>query len=150
MHTVFQIAGPETPGLLAEVTQLLSHNGLQIRTAAAWTFNTRAAIVIGVTEHGAAVQDRVKLARLQQLLTKLVETAGDNVAVSVEQVGRSVRLRVVTIHSSRRRSTGAVCWVNLVEAYRHTLVTLLLLLPLLPGGGPGASRAPPAPAAAGG
>ena len=34
MHTVFQIAGPETPGLLAEVTQLLSHNGLEIRTAA--------------------------------------------------------------------------------------------------------------------
>lgn len=110
MHTVFQIAGPETPGLLAEVTQLLSHNGLQIRTAAAWTFNTRAAIVIGVTEHGAAVQDRVKLARLQQLLTKLVETAGDNVAVSVEQVGRAVCwLRVVVFHSSCRRCTGAVC-----------------------------------------
>jgi hypothetical protein len=34
VHTVFQIAGPETPGLLAEVTQLLSHNGLEIRTAA--------------------------------------------------------------------------------------------------------------------
>lgn len=34
MHTVFQIAGPETPGILAEITQLLSHNGLEIRTAA--------------------------------------------------------------------------------------------------------------------
>lgn len=34
VHTVFQIAGPETPGILAEVTQLLSHNGLEIRTAA--------------------------------------------------------------------------------------------------------------------
>jgi hypothetical protein len=34
MHTVFQIAGPETPGLLAEITELLSHNGLEIRTAA--------------------------------------------------------------------------------------------------------------------
>ncbi len=34
MHTVFQIAGPETPGLLADVTQLLTHNGLEIRTAA--------------------------------------------------------------------------------------------------------------------
>jgi hypothetical protein len=31
---VFQIAGPETPGLLAEVMQLLSHNGLEIRTVA--------------------------------------------------------------------------------------------------------------------
>jgi hypothetical protein len=52
----------------------------------AWTFNNRAAIVIGVTEHMAAVQDRVKLTRLQQLLTRLVEKTGDNVAVSVEQV----------------------------------------------------------------
>lgn len=34
VHTVFQIAGPETPGILAEITQLLSHNGLEIRTAA--------------------------------------------------------------------------------------------------------------------
>jgi predicted amino acid-binding ACT domain protein len=111
VHTVFQIAGPETPGLLAEVTQLLSHNGLQIRTAAAWTFNARAAIVIGVTEHNAAVQDRVKLARLQQLLTKLVETTGDNVAVSVEQVGsvawgeqtRRPDGGRTTLHSSSRR-----------------------------------------------
>jgi UTP:GlnB (protein PII) uridylyltransferase len=36
-HTVFQIAGPETPGLLAEITELLSHNGLEIRTAAVST-----------------------------------------------------------------------------------------------------------------
>lgn len=53
----------------------------------AWTFNDRAAIVIGVTEQSAAVQDRTKLQRLQQLLTRLVEKTGDNVAVSVEQVG---------------------------------------------------------------
>lgn len=31
---MFQIAGPEAPGLLAEITELLSHNGLEIRTAA--------------------------------------------------------------------------------------------------------------------
>lgn len=53
----------------------------------AWTFNNRAAIVIGVTEQNAAVHDHVKLSRLKQLLTRLVEKTGDNVAVSVEQVG---------------------------------------------------------------
>ncbi len=37
VHTVFQIAGPETPGIMAEITQLLSHNGLEIRTAAVRT-----------------------------------------------------------------------------------------------------------------
>jgi hypothetical protein len=55
----------------------------------AWTFNTRAAIVIGVTERNTAVQDKVKLHRLQQLLTTLVEKSGDDVAVAVEQVGCS-------------------------------------------------------------
>ena len=52
----------------------------------AWTFNNRAAIVIGVTEQNAAVNDHIKLKRLQQLLTRLVEKAGDNVAVTFEQV----------------------------------------------------------------
>eukprot|EP00878_Enallax_costatus_P041610 GHUV01048434.1.p1 GENE.GHUV01048434.1~~GHUV01048434.1.p1 ORF type:complete len:220 (+),score=65.20 GHUV01048434.1:1204-1863(+) len=43
LHTVFQIAGPETPGILAEITQLLSHNGLEIRTAAVRSTRARAA-----------------------------------------------------------------------------------------------------------
>jgi hypothetical protein len=51
----------------------------------AWTFHSRAAIVIGVTERNAPVADRVKLHRLRQLLIKLVERQGD-AAVSVEQV----------------------------------------------------------------
>jgi hypothetical protein len=51
----------------------------------AWTFHSRAAIVIGVTERNAPVADRVKLHRLRQLLIKLVEHQGD-AAVSVEQV----------------------------------------------------------------
>lgn len=42
--------------------------------------------MIGVTEQNAAVHDNLKLGRLQQLLTRLIEKAGDSVAVSVEQV----------------------------------------------------------------
>lgn len=52
----------------------------------AWTFNNRAAIVIGVTEQSTAVRNRIKLQRLAELLRRLVEKSGDNVAVSVEQV----------------------------------------------------------------
>jgi hypothetical protein len=51
----------------------------------AWTYHSRAAIVIGVTERNAPVGDRVKLNRLRQLLVRLVERQGD-AAVSVEQV----------------------------------------------------------------
>lgn len=54
-------------------------------TPQAWTYNKRAAIVLGVTQHSAAVADHVKLHRLKQLLVKLVEKKGD-AAVSVEQV----------------------------------------------------------------
>lgn len=43
-------------------------------------------MVLGVTEQNAAVQDTIKLTRLQQLLVKLVEASGTNVAVSYEQV----------------------------------------------------------------
>ena len=56
-----------------------------VRCLQAWTYNKRAAIVLGVTEHNAAVCDRVKLHRLKQLLVRLVEKKGD-AAVSVEQV----------------------------------------------------------------
>lgn len=89
VHTVFQIAGPEAPGLLAEVTELLTHNGLEIRTAAAWTYHGRFALVVGVTERNTPVADTVKLHRLKQLLTRLVQQTGD-AAVSVEQVGSRV------------------------------------------------------------
>lgn len=66
----------------------------------AWTYNNRAAIVIGVTDPQSqtAVRDRIKLQRLVELLRRLVEKAGDNVAVSVEQVCVSlfVHMRVLT------------------------------------------------------
>lgn len=32
--TVFELAGPDRPGLLAEVTHLLTHNGCNVRSAA--------------------------------------------------------------------------------------------------------------------
>ncbi|KAF8072682.1 TTC21B [Scenedesmus sp. PABB004] len=81
LNTVFQVAGPETPGLLAELAELLAHNGLQIRSVCAWTFNRRAAAVIGVTERGAPCGDSVKLQRLRSMLRDLIR--GD-AAVSVD------------------------------------------------------------------
>lgn len=40
--TVFELAGPDRPGLLAEVTHLLTHNGCNIRSAAVRTGKGRA------------------------------------------------------------------------------------------------------------
>lgn len=66
--TVFELAGPDRPGLLAEVTHLLTHNGCNIRSAAVWTYKGRVAFVLSITEKGMPVVDGIKLQRLRQLV----------------------------------------------------------------------------------
>lgn len=44
--TVFELAGADRPGLLAEVTHLLTHNGCNVRSAAVWTYRGRVAFVL--------------------------------------------------------------------------------------------------------
>jgi hypothetical protein len=72
----------------------------------AWTYHSRAAIVIGVTERNAPVGDRVKLNRLRQLLVRLVERQGD-AAVSVEQVRLPALLTLRYIVGGSRGVGGA-------------------------------------------
>lgn len=66
--TVFELAGPDRPGLLAEVTHLLTHNGCNVRSAAVWTYRGRVAFVLSITEKGLPVVDGIKLQRLRQLV----------------------------------------------------------------------------------
>ncbi len=51
-----------------------------------WTYQRRAACVLGVTEHARPIKDRAKLERLRQILQGMVGRDGDAV-VTVEQVG---------------------------------------------------------------
>ncbi|KAG2444350.1 hypothetical protein HXX76_001106 [Chlamydomonas incerta] len=48
--TVFELAGNDRIGLLAEVIALLKNNGCEVRSAAVWTHNHRVAFVISVLE----------------------------------------------------------------------------------------------------
>ncbi|KAL4438995.1 hypothetical protein ABPG77_006932 [Micractinium sp. CCAP 211/92] len=66
--TVFELAGPDRPGLLSEVTHLLTHNGCNVRSAAVWTYRGRVAFVLSITEKGMPVVDGIKLQRLRQLV----------------------------------------------------------------------------------
>lgn len=66
--TVFELAGPDRPGLLSEVTHLLTHNGCNVRSAAVWTYRGRVAFVLSITEKGLPVVDGIKLQRLRQLV----------------------------------------------------------------------------------
>eukprot|EP00891_Asterochloris_glomerata_P002138 jgi/Astpho2/2138/Aster-03131 len=83
--TVFELAGQDTAGLLADVTQLLTSNGCDVRSAAVWTFNDRVAFVLSVTENGQPVQDGMKLQRLRQLLLQMMDEQGTGI-VSIKKV----------------------------------------------------------------
>ena len=50
--TVLQLAGSDRSGLLADVTQLLTATGCDVRSAAVWTYHARVACVLSVTEKG--------------------------------------------------------------------------------------------------
>ena len=74
--TVVQLAGPDRPGLLADVTALLAARGCDVRSAAVWTHTSRVAAVLSVTEKGRPVTDSAKLAQLGQLLESVVNDGG--------------------------------------------------------------------------
>ncbi|KAL6767525.1 hypothetical protein ACKKBF_B35580 [Auxenochlorella protothecoides x Auxenochlorella symbiontica] len=92
--TVFELAGPDGVGLLADVTRLLTHNGCNVRSAAVWTYRGRVAFVLSVTEKGRPIADEYKLGRLRQLVTAIM--GGEAVS--------TIRLKSVRgeVHPDRR------------------------------------------------
>ncbi|EFJ46840.1 hypothetical protein VOLCADRAFT_121048 [Volvox carteri f. nagariensis] len=97
--TLFELAGNDRIGLLADVIELLKINGCEVRSAAVWTHNLRCAFVISVLDcsTGLPIKDNIKLARLRQLLLNMMHTPGD-VAESVVNVSNTKGL----IHYERR------------------------------------------------
>jgi hypothetical protein len=75
--TVFELAGQDRSGLLADVLDLLTHNGCDVCTAAVWTYNQRVAFVVSVVEGGAPVRDGGKILRLKQLLLGMMDAGGN-------------------------------------------------------------------------
>lgn len=71
--TVFELAGQDRAGLLADVIHLLTHNGCDVRSAAVWTYNKRVAFVVSVLEKGGPIRDGIKLGRLKQLLAQMMD-----------------------------------------------------------------------------
>jgi glycine cleavage system regulatory protein len=70
--TVVELAGVDRCGLLADVTDLLTGAGCDVRSAAVWTAGGRVAFVLSVTEKGRAVEDGAKAARLAQALADMM------------------------------------------------------------------------------
>ncbi|KAG7673537.1 hypothetical protein Ndes2526B_g03010 [Nannochloris sp. 'desiccata'] len=93
--TVFELAGIDRVGILADVMQLLGHNGCDVRSAAVWTYRGRVAFVFSVTEKGKPVVDEMKLQRLRQMVEEIMHSAGGSFTV------RTLKVRG-EVHHDRR------------------------------------------------
>lgn len=74
-HTSIELIGSDRPGLLSEVTAVLTHLKCNVVNAEVWTHNTRAAAVMQVTdeETEAAITDPERLAMIKQLLCNVLK-----------------------------------------------------------------------------
>ncbi|KAM0951347.1 putative [Protein-PII] uridylyltransferase [Dioscorea sansibarensis] len=89
-HTSIELTGTDRPGLLSEVSAVLTDLKCNIVNAEVWTHNTRAAAVMHVTDEltGSAVTDPERLSRIKKLLYYVLmarnKVQGAKVAVSGE------------------------------------------------------------------
>ena len=69
-HTVIELAGTDRPGLLSEVSAVLTDLGCNVVNAEIWTHNARAAAVMHITEQstGCAVEEPKRLSLIKELL----------------------------------------------------------------------------------
>ncbi|KAJ8760586.1 hypothetical protein K2173_015253 [Erythroxylum novogranatense] len=69
-HTVIELTGSDRPGLLSEVSAVLTHLKCNVMNAEVWTHNTRVAAVMQVTDEdtGSAITDPERLSTIKKLL----------------------------------------------------------------------------------
>ncbi|KAL0396891.1 UNVERIFIED_CONTAM: ACT domain-containing protein ACR4 [Sesamum calycinum] len=74
-HTSIELIGSDRPGLLSEVSAVLTHLKCNVVNAEVWTHNTRAAAVMQVTdeETGGAITDPERLAMVKRLLCNVLK-----------------------------------------------------------------------------
>nr|ACG60673.1 hypothetical protein BoB028L01.070 [Brassica oleracea var. alboglabra] len=73
--TVIELTGCDRPGLLSELTAVLTHLKCSVLNAEVWTHNTRAAAVMEVTDDltGSAVSDPERLSLIKSLLRNVLK-----------------------------------------------------------------------------
>jgi UTP:GlnB (protein PII) uridylyltransferase len=96
-HNIIELTGTDRPGLLSEVSAVLTSLKCNVVSAEIWTHNTRAAAVMRVTDEdtGLAVMDAERLERIREKLSYLFR--GGNLSR-----GATVSSRTATTHTERR------------------------------------------------
>jgi UTP:GlnB (protein PII) uridylyltransferase len=85
-YTSIELAGTDRPGLLSEVSAVLTDLHCNVVNAEIWTHNTRAAVVIHVTDNSthSAITDPIRLSTIKELLCNVVRTnSGSRAAKTV-------------------------------------------------------------------
>lgn len=74
-HTSIELIGSDRPGLLSEVSAVLTHLKCNVVNGEVWTHNTRAAAVMQVTEEetGGAITDPERLSMIKKLLCNVLK-----------------------------------------------------------------------------
>ncbi|XP_022881862.1 ACT domain-containing protein ACR4-like [Olea europaea var. sylvestris] len=74
-HTSIELIGSDRPGLLSEVSAVLTHLKCNVMNAEVWTHNTRAAAVMQVTdeESGGPITDPERLSKIKRLLCNVLK-----------------------------------------------------------------------------
>lgn len=90
-YTSIELTGTDRPGLLSEVSAVLTDLKCNVVSAEVWTHNTRAAAVMHVTdfETGSAITDPLRLSNIKKLLSNVLK-------------GRTMISSVVPGHRERR------------------------------------------------
>ncbi|CAI9277226.1 unnamed protein product [Lactuca saligna] len=78
-YTVIELAGIDRPGLLSEVSAVLTNLGCNVVNAEIWTHNARAAAVVHVTDEKTktAVEDPKRLSTIKKLLCNVLKGNND-------------------------------------------------------------------------
>lgn len=84
--TIFEVSGVDRPGLIADLMQLMTQNGCDVRSAAVWTYRTRVAIVFSVTEKGRPIPDDAKTMRLKEMMGDILFNSQGTHSVHAENL----------------------------------------------------------------
>ncbi len=100
-HTVIELTGKDRPGLLSEVSAVLSETGCNVNSAEVWTHNLRAACVLYVTdkETQGPIANGKKLERIKDLLFKVMKGGASN---DEKRGGAKTDIATEVTHTERR------------------------------------------------
>lgn len=73
-YTTIELTGCDRPGLLSEVSAVLTDHGCNVVNAEIWTHNARAAAVLHVTDQssGSAIEDPKRIQKIKKLLCNVL------------------------------------------------------------------------------